>query len=155
MTTRPIANKGKPEKPERSKEGIHSRFVIGGERNCVTKIACGFAPSFLRTDYERVHFSSGRTSRSVGCRFKVHGGARFAYVSNGPVFSRPTRSTVYERFKAARLERSTRGKRVSFVSKFGPSADPDRWRLLVAKILEQTLLTDRRRYRFGYFQDPS
>ena len=59
------------------------------------------APSIDRTGNERVHFSPGRTSRSVGCRSTARGGARSSLVSSGPSCPGRLARRYTERFEAA------------------------------------------------------
>lgn len=42
-------------------------------------VSASSASYILRVDVERVHFSSSRTSRSVGCLSKTRGGARVIF----------------------------------------------------------------------------
>jgi hypothetical protein len=148
--------RGKPEKPERSKGEIHSRFSVDVRWSCDGKCVRVFsAPFAFRTDGERVHFSPGRTSRSVGCRSTAHGGVRtYGLPSHVRTrVSRLTRSTVYERFKAALgAFDSLQARRICWRSDLVPILTTgDCWR----RSSRTDLRTDLRRYSFGYFQDPS
>ena len=94
--------RGKPEKPERSKGEIHSRFAVGVRRSCDGE----------RSRFPRLPFfdpiANACTFLLVGRRDPLGVGLRLAVEPGRTVrrhvrtrVSRLTRSTVYERFEAA------------------------------------------------------
>lgn len=153
--------RGKPEKPERSKGEIQrvpdnrGESVTSDRRRSRAGGSVSVPPAA-----ERVHFSPCRTSRPVGFRSKACGSVRWSFRSNGAANARP--ETFYRRYnrgEGPRLTFASGRSQVRTVNpKCGPGAASGTVRLLAARVLGQTpkiLHACRRRYRFGYFQDPS
>lgn len=94
--------RGKPEKPERSKGEIHSRFAVGVRRSCDGMRSRVPHLSFFDPIANACTFLlvGRRDPLGVGLRLAVEpkcSACRYVWTR----VSRLTRSTVYERFKAA------------------------------------------------------
>ena len=102
---------------------------------------------------ERMHFSSSRTSRPVGCRSEARSGARSS-CAFGPVVSRPA-ARRYTEGAEPRLARVRPNASAAGYSIFGlaPISGPvDCWCWCSRT---DSVHACQRRYSFGYFQGPS
>lgn len=171
--------RGKPEKPKRSNGEIHRRRRSGYRWRAMLRMVPFSMVPLARARRHRiehsgvvvVHFSPCRTSRPVACRSTAREGAcRVAFRRTRQTLGRPAGcATVHQRYRAATKSiRFIECVRVcvhpaassvsSYPGRYGPSAVPGPGQLLAVRCPRtgQTFeITGRRRYCFGYSQDPS